>query len=114
MSELLPSMLTGGLGAAIGSVATAIIQTISNRGGARAEAADRVTNAAGNLADRLDKMNVALEARLAKSESHNHQLREALMCLTEAVEDLMPIAPAAARAKIQKAINMAKQSTKEI
>lgn len=114
MSELLPSVLTGGLGAAIGSVATAVIQTISNRGGARAEAADRVTNAAGNLADRLDKLNQNLESRLAKSEQQNRQLREALVCLTEAVEDLMPIAPATARAKIQKAINMAKQSTREL
>ena len=114
MSEFLPTILTGGLGAVLGGIGTALIQSISNRGGARAEAADRVTNAAGNLADRLDKLNQNLESRLAKSEQQNRQLREALVCLTEAVEDLMPIAPATARAKIQKAINMAKQSTREL
>ncbi len=114
MSEFLPAILTGGLGAALGGIGTALIQSISNRGGARAEAADRVTNAAGNLADRLDKMNLQLESRLAKSESQNRQLREALMSLTEAVEDLIPIAPPDTRIKVQKAINMAKLSTREM
>ena len=54
---------------------------------------DLVTNAAGNLADRLDKRNGALEARLSVSEQQNLQMRRALIALTEAVEDLLRIIP---------------------
>lgn len=110
MTDLIPAIITGGLGAAVGSIGTALIQSMSSRGEARAVAADRVTNAAGNLADRLDKMNSKLEERLAKSEDQNQHMRQALMALTEAVEDLLPIAPDPLRFKVQKAINTARLS----
>lgn len=108
MSEFLPTILTGGLGAAIGGIGTAVIQSISSRGEARAVAADRVTNAAGNLADRLDKMNNKLEERLALREDENRRMREAMVALTEAVEDLLPIVPDPQRVKVQKAIRTAR------
>lgn len=107
--ELVPALITGGLGAAIGSIGTALIQSLSSRGEARAIAADRVTNAAGNLADRLDKMNTTLEERLTKSELDNMRLRNALVSLTEAVEDLLPAVPdPAIREKAQQAIVQAR------
>lgn len=107
-SELVPAIITGGLGAAIGSIGTALIQSMSNRGEARAIAADRVTNAAGNLADRLDKMNSTLEARLAERENENRHMREAMVTLTEAVEDLLPMADDKTRTRVQAAINKAR------
>ena len=108
MSELLPAIITGGLGAAVGSIGTALIQSMSSRGEARAVAADRVTNAAGNLADRLDKMNTKLEDRIATRENENHRLREAIIALTEAVEDLIPLAPEPARTKAKEAVRIAR------
>lgn len=109
MSDFLPALITGGLGAALGSIGTALIQSLSSRGEARAVAADRVTNAAGNLADRLDKMNSNLGDRLAKSEQQNIQMRQAMVSLTEAVEDLLPVVPNDdVRRKVQKAINDAR------
>lgn len=110
MSDMLPSLITGGLGAALGSVGTAMIQSISSRGESRAIAADRVTNAAGNLADRLDKMNSTLESRLAKSEDENRQMRQALMALTEAVEDLLPVIPPDIHDRVQAALKKARIS----
>ena len=108
MSELLPAIITGGLGAAVGSIGTALVQSFSSRGEARAVAADRVTNAAGNLADRLDKMNTKLEDRIAIRESDNRRMREAIIALTEAVEDLIPSAPEPARTKAKEAVRIAR------
>lgn len=96
------ALITGGLGAALGSIGTALIQSVSKKGEARAVAADRVTNAAGNLADRLDKLNVKLELE-------NTQMRKAMVALTEAVEDMMAsVDDPATRRKVQKAINTAR------
>lgn len=86
MGELIPALLTGGLGAAIGGIGTAVVQSISGKGVSRAEAADRVTNAAGNLADRLDKDIVRRDLEITR-------LRTALALLAEAVEDLVLAIP---------------------
>lgn len=102
MSELIPALLTGGLGAAIGGIGTAVVQSISGRGQSRAEAADRVTNAAGNLADRLDK-------EIARRDAEIERMRKALVLLAEAVEDLLPtVQSEAIRIKTQKAIREAR------
>jgi seryl-tRNA synthetase len=96
------ALITGGLGAALGSIGTALIQSVSKKGEARAVAADRVTNAAGNLADRLDKLNTKLE-------QENTQMRKAMVALTEAVEDMMEgIVDPIQRKRVQKAINTAR------
>lgn len=109
MSDLVPALVTGGIGAAVGSIGTALVQSVSSRGEARAVAADRVTNAAGNLADRMDRMNTTLVERLSKSEEQNIQMRRAMVSLTEAVEDLLPVVPDdVTRRKVQKAINTAR------
>lgn len=84
MSDVVAALVTGGLGATIGTLGTAVVQSMSGRGESRAIAADRVTNAAGNLADRLDKFN-------SKLERENASLRRALFALCEAVEDIVPV-----------------------
>ena len=101
MADLIPALLTGGLGAAIGGVGTAVVQTVSSRGISRAEAADRVTNAAGNLADRLDKDIARQDAEIAR-------MREALALLTEAVEDLLAEPGEAAKKKARQAVMKAR------
>lgn len=101
MADLIPALLTGGLGAAIGGIGTAVVQTVSSRGISRAEAADRVTAAAGNLADRLDRDIARQDAEIAR-------MREALALLTEAVEDLLVEPGEAARKKARQAIMKAR------
>ena len=96
------ALFTGGLGAAIGSVGTALIQTISKKGEARAVAADRVTNAAGNLVDRLDKLNTKLE-------EEKSQMRKAMVALTEAVEDIIPyLQDEEVKDRVREAVNNAR------
>lgn len=96
------ALVTGGLGAALGSIGTAIIQTVSKKGEARAVAAERVTSAAGNLADRLDRLNTKLE-------KENVQMRKALVSLCEAVEDILDVVEEESiKDRVQKAINNAR------
>jgi len=97
------ALITGGLGATVGTVITAVIQLVSKRGESRAVAADRVTNAAGNLADRLDKINTDLE-------QENRHMREAMIALAEGVEELLPLAEndEATQVKIRAAIKAAR------
>lgn len=83
-TNLASALITGGVGAAIGSIGTALVQLISKRGESRAIAADRVSNAAGNLADRLDRMNAALEKQ-------NAQLRTAVIAVSEVMDELIPL-----------------------
>jgi len=103
-SNVITALITGGLGAAMGSIGTAAIQSISSKGESRAIAADRVTHAAGNLADRLDRMNVRLE-------EENVAMRKAMVALTEAIEDLLPIVDdEPTRQRVQHAINTARMA----
>jgi hypothetical protein len=107
--SVIGAVLTGGVGAALGSVITAVVQIMGRKGESRATAADLVTHAAGNLADRLDKMNTVLEERLAISEKQNAQMRQSLTALIEAVEDLLPIvSDDTTRRRVQGAINAAR------
>lgn len=79
-------ILAGGGGTIIGSIIMSVIQSISGKGVSRADAADRVTNAAGNLADRMDRMNSALE-------KENLALRRSVIALSEVVDELIPLIP---------------------
>ena len=61
-----------------------------------------VTSAAGNLADRLDRLNTKLE-------QENVQMRKALVSLCEAVEDILDVVEEeSTKEKVQKAINNAR------
>ena len=102
MSDVVAALVTGGLGATLGTLGTAVVTSMSKRGESRAVAADRVTNAAGNLADRLDKINNDLE-------QENRHMRQALIALAEGVEELLPLAlDEVNRVKIRDAIKAAR------
>lgn len=64
----LATLITGGLAAAIGGVATAAMQLVSRRNEGRAAAAELVSRAAGGLVDRLEKENLELRARIKELE----------------------------------------------
>lgn len=102
-SNIVVGLLTGGLGATLGSIGTALIQTVSKKGESRATAADMVTNAAGNLADRLDRWNKELR-------EENAQMRKAFGSLCEAVEDILEIIPdeVEKKLKVKKAVEEAR------
>lgn len=70
------ALLTGGLGATIGGVVTALVQVLSRKSESRATAADLVSRAAGTMADRLSK--------------ENHQLRTAILLLIEVLDEVTP------------------------
>lgn len=76
-NNLVTALTSGGLGAALGGVVTAILQITSKRGESHAVAADLVTKAAGALADRLS--------------TENHQLREAVLLLTDVLDEVLPV-----------------------
>jgi predicted metal-dependent hydrolase len=108
-SATVAALITGGVGATVGGVLTAIVQSVSHKNESRAAAADLVTNAAGNLADRLDKLNTRLERQLTEVEREKLQMRKAMVALTEAVEELLPmVTDEATRRRVQKAISAAR------
>ena len=73
---IVSALVSGGLGATIGGILTSVIQTMSRRDESRAAAADLVSKAAGSLVARLDKENKAL--------------REAVLLLTDVLDDVLP------------------------
>ena len=75
-STIIGTLVTGGLGATIGGLLTAVLQVMSRRVESRATAADLVTKAAGTLVDRLDRENKAL--------------REAVLLLTDVLDEVLP------------------------
>jgi hypothetical protein len=82
MNQVLNSLISGGLGALLASVAVALINAFSKKGESRASAADLVTQAAGGLIDRLEKTN----ARLDKE---NKDLRKAFIKLTDVLDEII-------------------------
>lgn len=96
------AIITGGVGAALGSIGTALIQTVSRKNVSRAEAADRVTNAAGNLADRLDRT-------IAQLDKDNALMRQAIVAITDVMDEVVPlIADPQVRERAHSAISAAR------
>lgn len=75
-STLITTLVTGGVGATVGSVVTALIQVFSRRGESKAAAADLVTKAASTIIERLDR--------------ENKSLREAVLLLTDVLDEVLP------------------------
>ncbi len=105
LSETLSVLITGGLGVTLGSIGVAAIQAFTKRNENRAHAADLVSDAAGNLADRLSKLNDKLDGE-------NRQMRMALLMLTDVVDQIIPLvnAPPTVIANLKKANNAAKMA----
>jgi len=97
-SSVIAGLVTGGLGATIGSVVTAVVQVTGKRSESKAAAADLVTNAAGRMVDRLDKQ--------------NSELREAVLLLTDVLDEVMPHldAPPEVMEKLRKAKRVAQRA----
>lgn len=84
-NDVVNSLVSGGVGAAIASILSAAINSWSKKGESRANAADLVTSAAGGLVDRLEKENARLN-------DTNKKLRECVLDLTDIIDDLIPLA----------------------
>lgn len=76
-NQVVPSLISGGLGATIAAVAVAVIQTWGKRSEARAHAADLITHAATEMIDRLQR--------------DNKELREAVLLLTDVLDMSLPL-----------------------
>jgi len=77
------TLVSGGLGAGLGVVGTALVQMFGNKAESRAKAADLITDAAGGLATTAAEM-------VARLDKDNQQLREAVLLLTDVLDELMP------------------------
>lgn len=95
-------IVTSGLAASAASVLTAVVQGFMKRGESRALAADQLTHAAGNLAERLDKTVASLLAE-------NAEIRGAFIALIEVMETEMDQDSAASTGRIRAALRAARK-----
>ncbi len=100
---IIPALVSGGFGAGLATIVTALIQTWSKKGESRASAADLITDAAGTLAARQGETIARLEARVERQ-------AKAIMALTSALDELLPSLPVteSERARLHKACVTAK------
>lgn len=99
---MVPALVTGGVGATIGGIITAVIQVLSHRGESRATAADLVTKAAGTMVERLDR--------------ENRSMRKAILLLTEVLDEMIDDLdmPDTQKEKLRKANAAAKLSASPV
>lgn len=74
-NEIVSSLVTGGIGATVGSILTAVIQSLSGRAKSRAEAAEIITGASDRIIIRLEK--------------ENKSMRKAIVLLTEINDEIV-------------------------
>lgn len=96
-TDITTGLVTGGVVAAVLSVVTAVIQVVGRKGVSRAEAADRVTEAAGNVVSMLTDMGASL--RLENKELRQDSIdvrrlaretRIALAAVTDLLDGIIP------------------------
>lgn len=103
MSNWTTPLISGGIGAALASVIGAVIQAASRKGESRANAADLITKAGVSIITELRK-SASVRAK------EFHQVREALICMTDCTEAVMDQIPAEQRAKLRACLNQAYQA----
>lgn len=106
MSEgptLIGGLITGGLGAALGTIATAVVQILGHKSESRASAADLVTHAAGGLAEQQDKV-------IDRLTQENQRMRESVWLLSDVIDELIANVELtdAERSKLTAAVRTAK------
>lgn len=103
--SIVSALVSGGVGVSMGAIGTAVVQSVSGKSESRAHAADMVADAAGNLADRLSKLNEKLDGE-------NRQMRTAILLLTDVVDQILPLvnAPPQTVAQLKKVNNAAKMA----
>ena len=97
-SAVAGALLSGGLGATIGSVVTAVLQIQSKKGESRANAAKVITDAAGTMVERLTH--------------DNERMRIAILLLTDVLDEIIDDMPAdtVAKERLRKANRLAKEA----
>ena len=97
------ALVSGGFGAGLASLITAVIQTQGKKSESRATAADLIAQAAGSLAARQGELIAKLEARVERQAA-------AIVALTAAIDELLPQVPLVdeEREKLHQAILAAK------
>ena len=68
-------LVSGGFGAGLAAIIVALIQNSGSKSQAKAEAAELITKAAGELVDRLQKENI--------------RMRTAILLLTDVLDDII-------------------------
>lgn len=105
VGDVLAALAYAGAGGGMASIGVAVISSRSGKAEARAHAADLITNAAGSLADRLDRINTTLE-------QENIQMRMAINALADVMDELKNLLPTeGAREKAKGAIRAARLAT---
>lgn len=101
--QVIPALISGGFGAGLATVVTALVQTLGKKAESRANAADLITDAAGNLAARQAETIARLEARVERQ-------AKAISALTAVLDEMLPSLPmdAPARQRLHKAVMAAK------
>ena len=99
------TLVSGGLGAGLGVIGTALVQLFGGKAESRAKAADIITDAAGGLASTAAKMVIRLD-------KDNAQLRQAVLLLTDVLDEVIPQldAPPEILDKLQQAKHAAQQA----
>ena len=102
---IIPALISGGFGAGLATVVTAVVQTLGKKAESRATAAGIITDAAGNLAARQSETIARLEARVERQ-------AKALVALTAVIDELLTdmAIDVPARKRLHKAIMDAKLS----
>lgn len=97
--------LVGLVTAALGAIGSEVVRHMTTKKETSAHAIEMMTDAAGNLADRLARLNERLDGE-------NRQLRTAIMLLTDVVDQIIPLvsAPPHVVAELKKANNAAKMA----
>lgn len=75
LSNVIPTLISGGFGAGITAILVATIQNFGKKKESRASAADLITNAAGEIVDRLQKENI--------------RMRKSLLLLTDVLDGII-------------------------
>jgi hypothetical protein len=103
MGDVLAALAYAGAGAGIGTIGAAVITSRGQKGESRAHAADLIANAAGELADRVTKLNEHLEVQnqdlheaIGAAEAHARAAEEkslaqrrAIILLTDVIDEIL-------------------------
>ena len=103
VADVIIALSYAGVGAAVGSIGAAVVNSRSGKSEARAHAADLITDAAGALADKQATVIERLEKRTDKQ-------AKAIIALTTVVDELLASVQIAAaeRVKLQKVVDAAR------
>ena len=105
ISSAVTALAYAGVGAGVGSIGASIISTRAGKGEARAHAANLISEAASNLAERqaetIDRLSL-----------QNEKMRKSIIMLSDVLDEVIPTLPLSKieAAKLRKATNAAKMA----